>query len=57
MGNLAEYFVQLPSEIAMSLFKKICAANEHNGTTFHGWSSTSKGAVRDVIVKMLTPTK
>ncbi len=57
MGNLAEYFVQLPSEIAMSLFKKICAASEQNGTAFHGWNNTSKGAVRDVIVKMLTPAK
>ena len=55
MGNLAEYFVRLPSEIAMTLFKKICAASEHNGTAFHGWNNTSKGAVRDVIVKMLTP--
>jgi hypothetical protein len=55
MGNLAEYFVRLPSEIAMTLFKKICAASEQNGTAFHGWNNTSKGAVRDVIVKMLTP--
>lgn len=57
MGNLAEYFVRLPSEIAMNLFKKICAASEQNGTTFHGWAKTSKGAVRDVIVKMLSPVK
>jgi hypothetical protein len=39
----------------MTLFKKICAASEQNGTAFHGWNNTSKGAVRDVIVKMLTP--
>jgi len=56
MDNLAEYFSRIPSEVAMLLFKKITAASEQNAVAFHG-RNTSKGAVRDIIVKMLTPTK
>jgi midasin (ATPase involved in ribosome maturation) len=54
MDNLAEYFARLPSEIAMVLFKKIAASNEQNAVAFHG-RKTSKGDIRDIIVKMLTP--
>jgi hypothetical protein len=57
IGNLAEYFVRLPSELAMTLLKKISAASEANGVAFHGWGTTSKGSVREVLVKILTPVK
>ena len=56
MDNVAEYFVRLPSELAMNLFKKVCAASEQNGTAMHG-RQTSKGKVSEVMVKMLTPVK
>jgi len=56
MDNLCEYFAHLPSEIAMVLFKKITAASEQNAVAFHS-RKTSKGEIRDIIVKMLTPAK
>ena len=56
MDNLCEYFAHLPSEIAMVLFKKITAASEQNAVAFHG-RKTSKGDIRDIIVKMLSPAK
>jgi hypothetical protein len=56
VDNLAEYFAHIPSEVAMLLFKKITAASEQNAVAFHT-RKTSKGEVRDIIVKMLTPTK
>ena len=52
----SEYFAHLPSEIAMVLFKKITAASEQNAVAFHG-RKTSKGDIRDIIVKMLSPAK
>jgi hypothetical protein len=56
VDNLAEYFAHIPSEVAMLLFKKIAAASEQNAVAFHT-RKTSKGEVRDIIVKILTPTK
>lgn len=57
IGNLAEYFVRLPSEVAMTLFKKVAAGNVENGPAFHGFQNTSKGPIREVLVKLLTPSK
>lgn len=56
MDNLAEYFTNIPSEVAMLLFKKVTAASEHNAVAFHG-RNTNKGLVRDLLVKMVTPVK
>jgi hypothetical protein len=56
MDNVAEYFVNIPSEVGMMLFTKITSASEQNAVAFHG-RNTSKGQVKDVIVKMLTPAK
>jgi len=54
MDNIAEYFANIPSEVAMLLFKKVTAASEANAVAFHT-RNTSKGAVRDILVKMVTP--
>lgn len=54
--NLAEYFAQIPSEVAMLLFKKVVGGNEENGLKFHS-CKTSKGDVKTVLVNILTPSK
>lgn len=56
MDNIAEYFANIPSEVAMLLFKKVTSVSEHNAVAFHG-RNTSKGLVRDLLVKMVTPVK
>lgn len=51
--NLAEYFVNLPSECAMSLWMKMGQGNNKNVIAMHK-CETSKGSVKDYMVTILT---
>ena len=51
--NLAEYFVKLPSECAMSLWMKMGKGNNKNVISMHK-CQTSKGSVKEYMVTILT---
>jgi MoxR-like ATPase len=53
VGNLAEYFVNLPSECAMSLWMKMGKGNNKNVIAMHK-CKTTKGSVKDYMVTILT---
>ena len=53
VGNLAEYFVNLPSECAMSLWMKMGKGNNKNVIAMHK-CETTKGSVKDYMVTILT---
>ena len=53
IANLAEYFVNLPSECAMSLWMKMGQGNNKNVIAMHK-CKTSKGSVKDYMVTILT---
>ena len=53
IGNLAEYFVNLPSECAMSLWMKMGKGNNKNVIAMHK-CKTTKGSVKDYMVTILT---
>ena len=53
VGNLAEYFVNLPSECAMSLWMKMGKGNNKNVIAMHK-CETTKGSVKDYMVVILT---
>ena len=53
IANLAEYFVNLPSECAMSLWMKMGKGNNKNVIAMHK-CETTKGSVKDYMVTILT---
>ena len=53
VANLAEYFVNLPSECAMSLWMKMGKGNNKNVIAMHK-CKTTKGSVKDYMVTILT---
>jgi hypothetical protein len=53
IGNLAEYFVNLPSECAMVLWMKMGKGNNKNVIAMHK-CETTKGSVKDYMVTILT---
>ena len=53
VGNLAEYFVNLPSECAMALWMKMGKGNNKNVIAMHK-CETTKGSVKDYMVTILT---
>ena len=53
IGNLAEYFVNLPSECAMVLWMKMGKGNNKNVIAMHK-CETSKGSVKNYMVVILT---
>ena len=53
IGNLAEYFVNLPSECAMALWMKMGKGNNKNVIAMHK-CETTKGSVKDYMVTILT---
>ena len=57
LRNLAEYFVSVPSEIAMTLWKVMGSYQEtagYNIAKLHGMTSQSGVKVQEFIVEMLT---
>jgi hypothetical protein len=56
LQNLAEYFVNLPSELAMTLWQVMGSGQEatKNVASLHGMKVSDGSSVQDFIVKILT---
>ena len=56
LQNLAEYFVNLPSELAMTLWQVMGSGEQatKNVAALHGMKVSDGSSVQDFIVKILT---